>query len=137
MRYLLDTNIISELRRKQPDSKVVEWFGEIHASSLYLSCITIGELKSGALKKAKTDIASSKLLIKWIDSLVSDYEEQILDINLETCEVWAQMLNIDATNAIDSLLAAQSVQSNMILVTRNVKHFKMFNIKLYNPFTEG
>ena len=90
-----------------------------------------------ALKKAKTDIASGKLLIKWIDSLVSDYEEQILDINLETCEVWAQMLNIDATNAIDSLLAAQSVQSNMILVTRNVKHFKMFNIKLYNPFTEG
>ena len=137
MRYLLDTNIISELRRKQPDSKVVEWFQEIHSSSLYLSCITIGELKSGALKKAKTDIASGKLLIKWIDSLVSDYEEQILDINLETCEVWAQMLNIDATNAIDSLLAAQSVQSNMILVTRNVKHFKMFNIKLYNPFTEG
>ena len=137
MRYLLDTNIISELRRKQPDSKVLEWFREIHASSLYLSCISIGELRSGALKKAKTDIASGTFFIKWIDSLVSDYEEQILDINLETCEVWAQMLNIDATNAIDSLLAAQSVQSNMILVTRNVKHFQMFNIKLYNPFTEG
>lgn len=83
MRYLIDTNIVSELRRKKPNDNVVKWFQDVHASSLYLSCITIGELKSGALKKLKTDKDSGKLLIKWVDSLVADYEDQILDIDLE------------------------------------------------------
>lgn len=136
MKYLLDTNIISELKKKTPDQNVVNWFKGVKTTSLYLSCITIGELKSGALKKAKTDEKTGKLLIKWVDGLRTDYEEQILNIDLETCEIWAQLLNIDSTNAIDGLIAAQSLQSNMVLVTRNVKHFKMFNIKLFNPFEE-
>jgi toxin FitB len=134
MKYLLDTNIISELKRKKPNQEVMDWFGEINTEDLYLSCITIGELKSGALKKAKTDVKTGKLLIKWIDGLVADYEEQILNIDLETCKIWAQLLNIDSTNAIDGLIAAQCLQSNMVLVTRNIKHFKMFDMKLFNPF---
>ena len=134
MKYLLDTNIISELKKKTPDQNVVNWFEGIDTDELYLSCITIGELKSGALKKAKTDVKTGKLLIKWIDGLMADYEEQILNIDLETCEIWAELLNIDSTNAIDGLIAAQCFQSNMVLVTRNIKHFNMFDIKLFNPF---
>ena len=134
MKYLLDTNIISELKKKSPNQNVVNWFEGIDTDELYLSCITIGELKSGALKKSKTDVKTGKLLIKWIDGLMADYEEQILNIDLETCEIWAQLLNIDSTNAIDGLIAAQCFQSNMVLVTRNIKHFNMFDIKLFNPF---
>lgn len=134
MKYLLDTNIISELKKKSPNHDVVNWFEGIDTDDLYLSCITIGELKSGALKKSKTDVKTAKLLIKWIDGLMSDYEEQILNIDLKTCEIWAQLLNIDSTNAIDGLIAAQCLQSNMVLVTRNIKHFNMFDIKLFNPF---
>lgn len=134
MKYLLDTNIISELKKKTPDQNVVNWFEGIDTDELYLSCITIGELKSGALKKSKTDIKTGKLLIKWIDDLMADYEEQILNIDLETCEIWGELLNIDSTNAIDGLIAAQCLQSNMVLVTRNIKHFNMFDIKLFNPF---
>ena len=137
MKYLLDTNIISELKKKTPDQNVVNWFEGIDTDDLYLSCITIGELKSGALKKTKTDVKTGKLLIKWIDGLMADYEEQILNIDLETCEIWAQLLNIDSTNAIDGLIAAQSLQSNMVLATRNIKHFKMFDIKLLNPFDKN
>ena len=134
MKYLLDTNIISELKKKSPNQDVVNWFEETDTDDLYLSCITIGELKSGALKKSKTDVKTGKLLIKWINGLMADYEEQILNIDLETCEIWAQLLNIDSTNAIDGLIAAQCLQSNMVLVTRNIKHFNMFDIKLFNPF---
>lgn len=137
MKYLLDTNIISELKKKSPNHDVVNWFEGIDTDDLYLSCITIGELKSGALKKSKTDVKTGKLLIKWIDGLMADYEEQILNIDLETCAIWAQLLNIDSTNAIDGLIAAQSLQSNMVLVTRNIKHFKMFDIKLFNPFDKN
>ena len=137
MKYLLDTNIISELKKKSPNQNVVNWFEGIDTDELYLSCITIGELKSGALKKSKTDVKTGKLLIKWIDGLMADYIEQILNIDLETCEILAQILNIDSTNAIDGLIAAQSLQSNMVLVTRNIKHFKMFDIKLFNPFDKN
>jgi predicted nucleic acid-binding protein len=134
MRYLLDTNIISELRRKQPNENVVEWFSQIHPSQLYLSGLTIGEVRAGALKKAKTDKQSGDLLLKWVDNLIIEYQDQILDIDLDVSEEWARLLNIDSTNAIDSLLAAQAISMNLILVTRNIKHFKMFDIKLLNPF---
>lgn len=134
MRYLLDTNIVSELRRKTPNENVVSWFKELHPNTVYLSCITIGEVRAGALKKRKTDKQSGGLLLKWVDSLIRDYDEQIINIDLETSEVWAELLSIDNTNAIDSLVAAQAIQANMTLVTRNVKHFKMFDIKIINPF---
>lgn len=134
MKYLLDTNIISELRKKSPDTRVVKWMEDIDPSVLYLSCITIGELKTGALKKAKTDPVAGKALLEWIDELVNRYEEQIVFIDLETCNKWAEFLAVDSTNAIDSLLLAQAVTRNTVLVTRNTKHFKMFEVKCLNPF---
>jgi toxin FitB len=136
MKYLLDTNIVSELRKKLPDAKVVKWMEDISSDQAYLSCITIGELKVGALKKAKKDPVAGESLFKWIAELIKSYEEQIVLIDLETCEKWAEFLSIDSTNAIDSLLLAQAVTKNMVLVTRNTKHFKMFSAKCLNPFGE-
>lgn len=137
MKYLLDTNIISELRRKLPNKNVVKWFDGLDSSDLYISCITIGELRTGALKKAKTDKNGGQLLLKWVDKLISDYEEQIIEIDLDICEEWAKCLTIDATNAVDGLVAAQAIAMNLTLVTRNTRHFKMFDIKLLNPFEPG
>jgi hypothetical protein len=134
MKYLLDTNIVSELRKKTPNTNVVQWFHGINHENLYISCLTIGELQFGAQKKLKSDIIQGQLLIKWIDDLVSIYNEQIIDIDISVSEEWGRLLNIDSSNAIDSLLAAQSIICNMTLVTRNIKHFKMFDIKLINPF---
>lgn len=134
MKYLLDTNVISELRRKSPNKNVVNWFESLDSNDLYISCITMGELRTGALKKAKTDKNGGQLLLKWVDKLISDYEEQIIDIDLDVCEEWAKCLTIDATNAVDGLVAAQAISMNLTLVTRNTKHFKMFDIKLLNPF---
>ncbi len=134
MKYLLDTNVISELRKKAPNSKVIKWFCNIHSSQLYLSCLTIGEIKVGILKIGKKDQQASLGLMKWLNSLTIDYAEQIIGINLEICEEWAELMSIDSTNAIDSLIAAQAKQGNMTLVTRNVKHYHMFDLKILNPF---
>ena len=134
MIYLLDTNVISELHKKNPNKGVLDWFEEISSDSLYISCITIGELRSGSLKKIKKDKIAGEILAKWINDLVSQYDDQIIDIDLKTCEVWAELLSIDSTNAIDSLMAAQAICENMIFVTRNTKHFEMFNLKIINPF---
>lgn len=118
MQYLLDTNVISEIRKKQPNFAVIKWFSSIDSMQLYLSCITIGEIKKGIIKLSKTDKETSLGIEKWLNKLVTDYAEQIININLDICEEWAVLMNIDSTNAIDSLLAAQAKQLNMVLVTR-------------------
>lgn len=134
MKYLLDTNIVSELRKKLPDPRVIKWMEDVPSDQVYLSCIAIGDLRSEALKKAKQDKIAGKLLIKWIDELINSYEDQIVLIDLEICKKWAELLTIDSANAIDSLLLAQAFTNNMVLVTRNIKHLKMFCTKCPNPF---
>jgi predicted nucleic acid-binding protein len=135
MRYLIDTNVISELPKRKPNAAVIEWLKATNQSQLYLSCITIGEIQTGVFKLAKRDEVAGRSLQIWLNSLTSDYQEQIISIDLETCEKWACLMAIDSTNAIDSMIAAQASQLSMTLVTRNTKHFEMFGISLFNPFT--
>jgi len=134
MKYLLDTNIISELRKVRPNQQVVDWLKNTEQQHLYLSCITIGEIKTGILKKQLQDKVVSASLLKWLNIIIDDYAEHILNIDLDVCEQWAELLIKDSTNAVDALLAAQAINMNMVLVTRNIKHFVKFNVKLLNPF---
>ena len=130
MKYLLDTNIVSELRKTLPTPNVVKWMDGVPSNQIYLSCIAISDLRSGALKKAKQDKRAGPVLTKLIDELISSYEELIVLIDLEICKKWAELLTID------SLLLAQAFTNNMVLVTNNIKHFKMFGAKYLNPLGE-
>ena len=130
MKYVLDTNIVSELRKTLPTPNVVKWMEGVPSNQIYLSCIAISDLRSGALKKAKQDKRAGPVLINWIDELISSYEELIVLIDLEICKKWAELLTID------SLLLAQAFTNNMVLVTNNIKHFKMFGAKYLNPLGE-
>lgn len=134
MKYLLDTNVVSEIQKKKPNPQVVAWFSVVHYSQLHISCITIGEIRKGMLKLSKNDSVASLKLKKWLEELIIDYNERILNIDKEIFEEWGELMSIDGTNAIDALIAAQAKQNNMILVTRNTKHYNMFNIKIFNPF---
>jgi predicted nucleic acid-binding protein len=134
MKYLLDTNIISELRKKTPNQNVVHFIQSVDSTQLYLSCVTIGEIRWGVLKRAKTDFIASQSILRWLEDLTLQYMDQILTIDLEICKKWAEFLSIDSTNAIDSLIAAQAVTMNMTLVTRNVKHIEIFDVNYLNPF---
>lgn len=134
MTYILDTNVLSELNKKVPSNKVLEWIDLIPTELLYISCISIGEIKKGIIKKSKTDVPNSLILESWLEEILTDYKNKILDVNLDVCKKWGELLAIDGTNDIDSQLAAQAITYNMTLVTRNIKHFKMFRVKLLNPF---
>lgn len=134
MKYLLDTNVVSEIQKKKPNPQVVAWFSVVHYSQLHISCITIGEIRKGMLKLSKNDSVASLKLKKWLEELIIDYNERILNIDKEIFEEWGELMSIDGTNAIDALIAAQAKQNNMILVTRNTKHYNMFNIKIFDPF---
>jgi predicted nucleic acid-binding protein len=136
MRYLLDTNVVSETKRKIPNQGVIDFITKVNIDDIYFSCLTIGELKAGALKKAKTDPVAGKSIMKWIEDILFASSDRIISVDLEACQKWAEFLAIDRTNAIDSLLAAQAATNDMILVTRNVKHVQIFGVNCLNPFVE-
>jgi predicted nucleic acid-binding protein len=136
MKYLLDTNVVSETRKKIPNKGVIDFITNTDIEDIYFSCLTFGELRAGALKKAKTDPIAGKSIMKWIDDVLFASSDQIISVDLKTCEKWAEFLAIDRTNSIDSLFAAQAVATDMVLVTRNIKHFQMFDVNYLNPFVE-
>ncbi|MFZ2727697.1 MAG: type II toxin-antitoxin system VapC family toxin [Methylococcaceae bacterium] len=124
MNYLIDTNVISELKRPQPNQKVLQWFASIDNKSLYLSVLTLGEIRKGV---DKLDNGQKKqALLQWLEidiPLWFDNRLLVIDTNVANC--WGK-LQASATRplpAIDSLLAATALQHNLCLVTRNVKDF--------------
>ncbi|OZG31261.1 type II toxin-antitoxin system VapC family toxin [Rickettsia endosymbiont of Culicoides newsteadi] len=137
MRYLLDTNILSEFRKKSPNSQVISWLYQVAIESLYISYLTIGEIQKGIAKKRQIDLVASLSLERWQDILIKNYTARTIGIDsIDVCKCWGELLAIDATNQVDSLLAAQAIVHDMVLVTRNTKHFNKFGVKLLNPFEE-
>jgi predicted nucleic acid-binding protein len=132
--YLLDTNIISELRRPSAHKQVKDWALAIRPQQLFMSCITIGEIKVGALKRFEKNPSEGQMLLDWLEELTSQYSDRILSIDISVAQTWGELLARDSTNPIDALIAVQCITYHMCIATRNIKHFKDFNIKLINPF---
>ena len=135
MSYLIDTNVLSELRRKKPDANVVAWFEERPATTLYISVLTLGEIRKGieALEKSRR----KHKLLDWLEtSLPTFFAGRILPIDEEVADRWGRLL----TNAgrplpaIDSLLAATALAHGLALVTRNVGDFPHPDLEIINPW---
>jgi len=136
--YLVDTNVISELAKSTPDTQVVNWLRE-HQPDLYISTITIGELRRGieglADGKRKTGLQS------WLTGLCKRMEGRILSFNTSTAHVWGQWVSKWEKTGItvpslDSQLAATAHRYGLTMVTRNVDDFKNAGVKLLNPFLQ-
>ncbi len=136
MSYLVDTNVISELAKSKPDTQVINWLRD-HETELYLSTITIGELRRGIetlpAGKRKTALQS------WFTGLCKRMEGRILSFNTSTAHVWGQLVaawDKKGTNvpSFDSQLAATAHRHNLTMVTRNVSDFQNTGVKLFNPF---
>lgn len=135
MSYLIDTNIISELRRKEANPGVISWFAERPASTLYLSVLTLGEIRKGieALPNSKRKLA----LRDWLEvDLPAFFTGRILPVDEAVVDRWGRLLaRIKRTApAIDSLIAATALQYGLILVTRNESDFKFPELDVINPW---
>lgn len=136
MSYLVDTNVFSELAKRKPDARVVAWLRE-HETELYLSTISIGELRRGIeglpAGKRKTSLQT------WFTGLCKRMEGRILAFNTSTAHVWGQLVaGWDKKGltvpSLDSQLAATAHRHNLTMVTRNVSDFQNTGVKLFNPF---
>ena len=137
--YLVDTDVISESRkRERANPGVLAFFTEVvrSASPLYLSTVTIGELRRGVeLVRHRGDNAQADLLDRWLRSLLREHADNILSIDAETAEVWGMLRVPNPENPWDKLIAATALINRLTLVTRNVRHFANLGLSLMNPFT--
>ena len=133
MNYLLDTNIISELKRPKPNQQVLDWFSTVPKESLYLSVMTLGEIRKGINKLP--DGQKKQALTNWLEKDIPLwFDSRLLTIDIGVADYWGQ-LQAQLTRplpAIDSLIAATALYHNLCLVTRNVNDFDYPNLNLLN-----
>jgi predicted nucleic acid-binding protein len=140
MSYLLDTCVISELVSSTPEAKVIQWVDSIDEDRLFLSVITIGEIKKGVEKLANSTRKSA--LSEWLeDELLVRFGERLLPIDIEVVLVWGKLIaGLEKQGrpmpAIDSLIAATALKGSLNLVTRNDGDFAHCGVALLNPWTE-
>ena len=138
MSYLLDTNVLSELRRKTPEPKVAHWIAQRPAQTLYLSVLTLGEIRKGI--DSLSDEVRRQTLLDWLEVDIPAYFiGRILDVDQSVSIRWGSMVAQAKrpVAAIDSLLAATACQHGLTLVTRNTKDFVGLPVTIYNPWLDG
>lgn len=137
MSYLIDTNVLSELRKRQPDARVVAWVDARPPSTLYLSVLTLGEIRRGVA--AMADSRRRLELLDWLETqLPAWFAGRVLSIDGETADRWGRLLAQAGRPlpAIDSLLAATAQRHGLQLVTRNVADFRDVEVPLINPWMD-
>ncbi len=136
MSYLIDTNALSELKKRQPHPAVAGWFTERPATSLYLSVLTLGELRKGIESMAEG--ARKTAFLDWLENDLPRYfAGRILPIDARTADRWGRLCAMAARPlpAIDSLLAATALEHGLILVTRNLDDFQHPGLRVVNPWS--
>lgn len=136
MTYLLDTNVLSELRRRaRTDANVAAWADSVSASSLYLSAITILEIEAGALMVERRDPAQGAILREWIDKRVlAAFEDRVLPVDVAVAQCCARLHVPDPRADRDALIAATAIVHRMVVVTRNEKDFEPMGVGILNPW---
>lgn len=135
MSFLLDTNIVSEIRKKVPNAGVSAWFASVPASELFLSVMVVGEIRQGIERLAQRDSAQSEVFEQWLGQLIDVYGDRIVPVTAEVAEVWGRLNVPDPLPVVDGLQAATALVHGWTLVTRNINDVASTGARLLNPFT--
>lgn len=132
--YLLDTNVISETRRRHMDASVWSFLTSTRAEQLYLSVLTIGELRKGISSVARRDVVYAQELASWVTNLEEHYASRLLVVDQAVARQWGDLAVQRSRPIIDTLIAATALVHGLTLVTRNVKDVADTGVELLNPW---
>jgi len=131
--YLLDTNVVSELRRRKPHGAVLAWLASVSDADLHLSAVTVGEIQAGIESTRQQDTAKAEELERWLSRVADTYN--VLPMDAATFRVWAQLMHRKSgTLNEDAMIAATAQIHRLTVVTRNVSDFKSLGVPTFNPF---
>ena len=137
--YLVDTDVISEARKGEKGNSGVRQFfrdAERDGVSLYLSAVTIGELRQGVENvRHRGDEPQARLLERWLSRVTSTYQDSILAFDAEIAEIWGRLRVPNAENPLDKQIAATALINDLTVVTRNSAHYVATGVRVLNPFT--
>lgn len=137
--YLVDTDVISEARRGEKGNRGVrQFFHDVDRDGipLYLSVITIGELRQGVENvRHRGDGPQARVLERWLSTVTTKFEDAILAVDQEIAEIWGRLRAPNPENPLDKQIAATAIINDLTVVTRNTAHYLPTGAKVLNPFT--
>lgn len=132
--FLVDTNVLSEGRRPRPERKVVDFVDAIPRSQLFVSVLTIGELRKGAEARRRRDAASGHALHDWIDIVERSFGRRVLPVDQPVARLWGELSSDRPRPVVDTLIAATALVHGLTLVTRNTRDVAGTGLTLVNPW---
>lgn len=131
--YLLDTNVVSELRKPRPNPAVVQWLAQVPNAQLFISAVTIGEIQSGIEITRAQDAEKAAAIERWLDQVMRT--AQIVSLDAEIFRLWGRLMHQKSNTLIeDAMIAASALSHQFTVVTRNVNDFRAFGVSVFNPF---
>ena len=132
--YLLDTNVVSEARRRQPDLKVGAFLDALDAEQMFVSVLTIGELRKGAELRRRVDAVAADRLSKWISRVEDRFISRILPVDRAVADLWGRLAATRPRATVDTLIAATAIVRDLTLVTRNTRDVADTGAAFINPW---
>lgn len=132
--YLLDTNVVSETRKRRAQESVIAFLAAAPASQLFVSVLTIGELRKGVAAKRSTDLEGAGELARWVDAIEITFADRILPVEVAVARAWGELSASRTLPVIDTLIAATAAVYGLALVTRNVRDVGETGVELINPW---
>lgn len=135
MTFLLDTNVISEVRRKRPDGSVLSWLSRADPAALCISVLTLGEIAKGAAQCAVRDSAQAAIYYQWLSLVRSNYADRTIAVDADIAEAWGRLATKRTFPVVDGLIAATALVRGMTLVTHNVRDFADAGVSIIDPWS--
>jgi len=133
--FLLDTNVVSELAKARPNPRVITWLGSVPSTDLFLSVITLGEIRKGIEQKRVRSLQDAARLEAWFTTLVLRYRSRILSFDEQSADQWGRVMALHPTVPVeDSQLVATALQHDLTFATRNVRHIAQTGVAFVDPF---
>ena len=132
--YLIDTVVLSELRKPQRDARLTAWVARQRTTDLFVSVITIGEIERGISRQRATDPDFAAALAAWLDRVLALYGERVVPFDLQIARRWGQLSAALGNDSADLMISATALEHGLTVVTRNVSDFESTGVATLNPF---
>ena len=133
--FILDTNVVSELRRTRPHGAVLAWFAGVNDRDIHISAATVGEIQAGIEITRENDIVKAAELERWLIEVILSMN--VIAPDAEIFRIWARLMHRQQSHLWDdAMIAATAMHHNATVVTRNVRHFRLFDVPTFDPFAK-